>query len=66
VLIYHRWLQALVVKVVKNNNLITKSSPLFDYLTSLEWKKSLAIKAAFREWWITETTVPSITDIAII
>lgn len=47
-------LQALVVKDTKAKKKRKKHQPIHVYLTSLEWKKSLAVYQAYRERWFIE------------
>jgi len=47
-------LQALVVKDAKAKKKRKKHQPIHVYLTSLEWKKSLAVYQVYRERWFIE------------
>jgi len=47
-------LQGLVVKDAKAKKKRKKLQPIHVYLTSLEWKKSLAVYQAYRERWFIE------------
>ena len=47
-------LQAIVVKDTKAKKKRNKHQPVHVYLTSLEWKKSLAIYETYRERWFIE------------
>jgi hypothetical protein len=51
---YEGTLQAIVVKDAKAKKMRKKHQPIHVYLTSLEWKKSLAIYETYRERWFIE------------